>query len=342
MKKIIFTILPILFVAQSCNFLFGDLTGQGGSGSKGVFLSTDSGQTWGEANRIGKNKSLAQAEISQIVMDPANSKNILAVTVNAGIYASNSGASGWGQILPNFGGYDAFINPNNNKEIFAAGSRAGVSVILKSADSGGTWTQIYSEPTGRAAVVSLIYDPKNSAVFYAGLSSGTILKSVDSGNNWNTVVNFQDRIIKMTLTPDSRTFYVLSRSQGLRRSQDGGKGWNEIKVVESPGQFNDFALEPGNPAVMYVVTEKGLFKSQDSGATWTRLLLPANPQVNNVSSVVVNPQNRRQIFATIRSTVYRSDDYGASWRTEALPTNRVISKIAIDPTEPNRIYVGLK
>jgi photosystem II stability/assembly factor-like uncharacterized protein len=342
MKKVLLVLLPILLTAQACNFLFGDLSGNQGSGSKGVFLSTDGGQTWQEANKINKTSNLAGAQVLRIVLDRTNSKNLLAVAANSGVYASNDGAGTWFALLPNFAGYDAFLNPDNNKEIFAAGARGGQSVLLKSADSGGTWTQIYSEPPGKTVATSVVFDPRNPAEIFVGLSSGTVLKSIDYGANWNSVVDFKDRVSKLVTTADGHTLYVLGRTDGLRRTLDGGRTWTNfpLTVKPGPGQYNDFVLD--SVGDLYVATDKGLFKSSDSGATWVQLLLPATPEANDVSAVAINPQNPRQIFAAIRSTVYRSDDFGATWRTVSLPTNQIISVISIDSAEPNRIYVGLK
>lgn len=342
MKKLVLLLLPLMFLAQACNFLFGDLTGDQGSGSRGIFLSTDGGQTWGEANKISKDKNMSGAQVARIVFDRGNARSLLAVTYNSGVYATNTGGDQWFQLLPSFAGYDAFVNPNKTQEVFAAGARNNLAVILKTSDAGGTWTQIYSEPKGQAAVTALVYDPRTPAVFYAGLSTGTILKSIDAGNSWNTLIDFQDRIVKMTVAPDGKTILMLGRSQGLRKSQDAGKSWSQINPSNFSGQYNDFLLVSDTSAVMYLATDKGLYKSQDGGSAWVKLSLPATPSVNDVSAVAVNQQNHRQIFATISSTVYRSDDFGATWRTEALSTRRVISQIAIDPNEPNRIYVGLK
>lgn len=342
MRKVFLTIVPLLFTAQACNFLFGELGGEQGSGSRGVFMSTDGGQTWEERNTIGKDKDLAGAQISRIIFAPSDPKSLLAVSFNSGVFATNTGGEQWFSLLPSFAGYDAFINPQKPAEVFVAGSREQVATILKTGDSGSTWVQIYAEPVGRAAVVALAYDPRNPLVFYAGLSTGTILKTLDAGNTWNTLVNFSDRLMKILLSDDGQEIYVLSRAQGLRRSPDGGKSWTSLKIPETPGQYNDFVLQTGNAATAYLATDKGLFKTQDGGTTWVKLLLPATPQVNNVSAVAINPQNSRQVFAAIRSTVYRSDDSGASWRTQSLATNRVMSQIVVNPAEPNRIYAGLR
>ncbi len=333
-------VLPLMFTAQACNLF--DFTGEQGSGSRGIFLSTDSGQTWEEAGKISKDKTLSGAAVSRLVIEPGKPNNILAATLNMGVFGSDNNGKNWVSLLPGFAAYDAFFNPRDSQEIFVAGSRNKLAVILKSPDRGGTWIQIYNEPTGQAAVTSLIFDARNPSVFYAGLSSGTVLRSIDGGNTWNTLSAVQDRIVDLALGSDGNTLYLLGRSQGLRRSADAGRTWTELNFPDKPAQYNDLFRDPANWSLLYVGTDKGLYTSLSGGAEWNKVPLPVTAEVNQISAVTTNPQSPSQIFAAIRSTIYRSDDRGATWSIQSLPTLRTISDIAIDPEEPNRIYVGLK
>ncbi len=342
MKKVIIIILPLIFTAQACDFLFGDITGQQGSGARGVFVSTDSGQTWQESSQISKDKNLGNAQISRIVIEKSNNQNLLIASLNSGVFASDTQGTKWFQLLPDVAAYDIFINPHNSEELFVAGARNKTATIMKSPDRAGSWVSIYSEPAAQAAVVSLITDPRNSAVLYAGLSTGTVLRSIDFGNTWNLVTDFKDRIVVLTLTGDGQTFYMLGRGEGLKRSIDSGKNWTNIELPEKPTFYNGLTIDPNNSAILFLATDKGLFRSRDGGGSWTKLLLPVTPELNNISTVMVNPKDSGQIFASIRSTVYRSDDNGSTWRTSKLPTQRTISQIVVDPMEPNRIYVGLQ
>lgn len=342
MKKALIVVLPLIFTAQACNFLFGDLSGNEGSGVRGVFMSQDGGQSWEAIGKVGKDKNLAAAQILNIFIEPANPNNILAATFNAGVYGSDNGGQNWVLLLPKFGAYTAFISPSNSQDIFVAGNRNSYPMILKSPDRGGTWVELYSQPAGQGSVSSLIMDPRNSSVLFAGLTSGTIIKSLDGGHNWNSVTDFDDRIVRIAFSTDARTIYALCKVQGLKKSQDGGRTWSELALPEKANAYNDLVVDERGGSTIFVANNQGLFVSFDAGEKWTELSLPVSPELDAISAVAVNPQNNRQIFATIKSTIYRSDDRGATWRTESLPTNRVVGDIAIDKSEPNKIYVGLK
>lgn len=339
MKKSLLAILALVFTAQACNL---SLTGEETSGSRGVFLSDDSGQTWEAANTISKSRSLTNAIITRLVIEPDRPANILALTFNAGVFASDNGAKNWIQLLPDFTAFDGFINPHNREEIFVAGSRAKLAAILKSADRGATWVQIYGEPAGQAAVTALVFDPNNPAVYLAGLSTGTIIKSGDKGESWNVLTDFDDRIQQFYFGNDGRMVYALTRTKGLKRSPDGGQTWADLDIAQGLSQYFDLAVDPKNPQVLYVGTDMGLYISENGGLNFRKLHLPATPEVSQITAIVVNPTKPNQLFVGVWATVYRSDDQGVAWRTFSLPTRQILNELAVDPQEPNRIYAGFK
>ena len=343
MKKAIIVILPIMFTAQACNFLFGDIYGEQASGTRGVMVSVDSGGTWADANKINPNKSLSGAQVMRLHIEEGTSENILAATLNAGLYGSDDKAETWTQLLPGYSAYDVHINPINHDEIYTSGSKGGLPAVMKSADRGGTWTRIYSAPTKGIAVEVIKFDPKNSAVIYAGLSSGTMLRSIDGGQTWKGVADLPDRIWRIALGNDAGgTIYALLREQGFRKSQDGGKTWVEVKLPDDAKRFNDLYNDDSSPSLVMVATDKGLYRSSDSGNNWAKIGLPLNPEGSNVAALTVNPDKKSQIFAAIKYTIYRSDDAGQTWKTVSLPTGRTVGAIVVDPEEPNRVYAGLR
>jgi len=341
--KIITVSIAILFTAQACNFLFGDVGGGGGSGPKGVFISFDSGSTWAESNLSGPEAPLQSGSVSQVFLEVGNPKNLLVSTSNAGIFASDSGGESWVRLLPDVISSSAFINPQNNQEIYAGGAnRSSQATIWKSSDRGSLWVEIFTESSGKASVSSLTFDPLNPSTFYASLSSGTILKSSDSGSTWSVLETVKDRPLKLVVATDgSRSIYLLT-TKGLMRSRDGGINWEELSFESKPSKFNDLFVESRNPLSVYVGTDLGLFRSRDGGNSFEKIELPANQDSVSVSAVAVNPDNSSQIFASIRWTIYRSDDAGLTWKTVSLPTRRVVGDIVVDTFEPNKVYAGVK
>lgn len=76
---------------------------------------------------------------------------------------------------------------------------------------------------------------------------------------------------------------------------------------------NHFAVEPGNPKVMYAALRDGLFKSMDSGNSWKRI----GNDVNNLAAVAVNPQSPSEIYVSlVDGTIFVSGDGGMKWKKQ--------------------------
>lgn len=335
-KKILLLVLPVIFTAQSCNFFS---TSDKGSGHLGIFLSVDSADSWHEASGTA-NLQLGSTAVSKIFIQQDDPKNIVAASSNGGVLASDSHGENWVVLLSAFSAQDIFINPFDEQEIFASGSKGKLASIYRSLDRGATWIQVYNEPSGESSVTAMAFDPQDPKIMYAGLSTGTMLKSTDAGDTWQRYAAFKDRVTDISVTADS--VYALSTKSGFHKSLDGAETWTSIKVDKTVKIHNALLVDPDNDSTLYVGSDVGLMRSTDAGETWTKLPLPASLKVSNVTAVQFNPDNSSEIFAAVRSTIYRSSDDGATWRTVQLPTNRVIGDIAIDPEEPNRIFTGIR
>lgn len=104
------------------------------------------------------------------------------------------------------------------------------------------------------------------------------------------------------------TFYMGATGGGVWKTENGGMTWNNI----SDGYFNTgtiggIAVAPSDPNVIYVGTGespvRGVSTSHGDG-------------------------------------VYKSTDAGATWQHIGLELTRQISKVVVDPTDANRVYVA--
>ncbi|MEO8433156.1 MAG: hypothetical protein ABI592_16755, partial [Acidobacteriota bacterium] len=130
--------------------------------------------------------------------------------------------------------------------------------------------------------------------------------------------------------------------RGFRfRSLGPAAGGGRITAIESV---------PGNPNVIYLGSASGgIFKTVDSGGSWKPIfekypasigaiaIAPTNPNLIWVGTGEANPRNNM----IDGHGVYFSPDAGASWRFMGLGDAGQISKVLIDPHDPNTVFVAV-
>ena len=96
----------------------------------------------------------------------------------------------------------------------------------------------------------------------------------------------------------------------VSRSTDAGQTWQKLCCTGIAGSV--LALLPmQNPDWFFCGTTTGLYKSTDAGAIWTR-----KGTMNNVRSVLLDPNNGEVFYCGTSSGVYRSvDGLGESWES---------------------------
>ncbi|MGH7590116.1 MAG: WD40/YVTN/BNR-like repeat-containing protein, partial [Gemmatimonadales bacterium] len=104
----------------------------------------------------------------------------------------------------------------------------------------------------------------------------------------------------------SNVFYAGFDNGGVWRSTDFGSTWHPIFDQQSTGSIGAIAVAPSDPNVIYVGTGAGIIR----------------PDLSTGDGV------------------YRSTDAGKSWTNVGLTDTRMIAWIAVDPKDPNRVFVA--
>jgi photosystem II stability/assembly factor-like uncharacterized protein len=98
-------------------------------------------------------------------------------------------------------------------------------------------------------------------------------------------------------------------------------------------------VTPTNPPTVYVAsTSSGtpLLRSTDGGANW----LPAGAAMSSYPYVLVpHPMDTNTLYGVYSSVFYRTTDAGATWSQYSLGSNTIGNDIAINPLNPQVIYV---
>lgn len=242
------------------------------------------------------------------------------------------------------------VDPENPARYFVAVASGGVWRTL---NGGITYTPVF-DSQGSYSIGTVVLDPRNSSVVWAGTGENNnqrsvsygdgVYKSEDAGRTWkNMGLKQSEHIAKILIDPrDSNTIYVAAPGplwkgggdRGLYKSVDGGKTWASlIKVGEYTG-VADVIMDPRNPDILLASThqrqrrfftlihggpESALWRSTDAGKTWSRAGggFPSG-ELGRIG-IAYAPSSPSIIYAQVeaaegRGGLYRSADNGVTWQ----------------------------
>src|ERR1700684_2257455 len=108
---------------------------------------------------------------------------------------------------------------------------------------------------------------------------------------------------------------------------------------------------PNQPNVFYVGQgDGGVWKSDDYGRTWTPIFEDQPSQ--SIGAIAVAPSDPNVVYAasgeglqrpdlSVGDGIYKSSDAGKTWTHLGLRDGQQIPQIAIDPRNPNRLFVAV-
>jgi photosystem II stability/assembly factor-like uncharacterized protein len=213
---------------------------------RGVFRTTDGGQTWQKVLYVGPSTGAAD-----VAMDPSNPQHLLAGMwqyrrrpwtftsggPGSGLYVTYDGGDHWTRLTPADGLPDGDLGRIGLA--FAAGDPAVVyalveakhSAMLRSDDGGASW-HTASRQRGidpRPFYYSQIrVDPTNENRIYR--VDGSLDVSEDAGRTWRTVVSsrkIHGDVHDLWLSPDGMTL-IQTNDGGVGISPDRGRTWRFV------------------------------------------------------------------------------------------------------------------
>jgi photosystem II stability/assembly factor-like uncharacterized protein len=290
-----------------------------------VFVSRDAGTSW-EILAGG----LLTVRVNDLAKGNGSEASLFAATED-GVYRLNPGAEEWVSVsdgLPGTGVHSLVVDPASPETVYASmlpGSGSSLYQIYRSSNAGSEWTLISG---GRQFNGPLAVSASSSTVLYAGGYDG-IYRSLDDGDFWlltSTGLPFNPFVSDLAVDPEnSDTVYATLRSFSIPdtpvfKSVNLGDNWTPISQgLEDAGvSFGRLAIDPLDPATVYVGGYQGVFRTTDSGGSWQAV--NSTPADRYVLSIAVDPrtgdvyagtgtQNERGAIGVLRSI-----DGGDSWQ----------------------------
>ena len=282
---------------------------------RGVFKSSDGGQTWKRTLFVNE-----QTGCSDLVIDAENPSVMYAGTwrVIRTPHSLESGGDGSG--------------------------------LWKSIDGGETWTNISNAtglPKGTWGIVGVAVAPSNSNKLYAIIENekGGLYSSSDAGETWTLQSN--DNNIRQRAWYYTKVFVdpknenvVYCPNVGFMKSRDGGKTFQSLRTPH--GDHHDLWVDPQDGKRMIVADDGGAQVSFDEGQNWSTYMNQPTAQLYRVSTDNAFPYRvlaAQQDNSTLRLRSSTAGSYITEQDWE--PTAGAESGYVVaDPLNPNVVYGG--
>jgi photosystem II stability/assembly factor-like uncharacterized protein len=335
------------------------------STGRGMYKSTDGGQTW-------KFLGLYNAgQIGAVRIHPMNPDIVWVSAVGEafksneerGVFKTTDGGSTWRKVLfisDGVGAMDVELQPGNPDVVYAwmsrlerkpwtivSGSREGG--FFKSTDGGEHFKKITAglptELIGKANLAVTSAKPDRIYALVEAKPGGGLYRSDDSGQTW-VLINSQGSLIQRpfyytTLGADpSNADTVYAGAEGFFKSTDGGKTFSPFRTPH--GDNHDIWINPKDSQIMIQSNDGGANISTDGGRTWSTQM---NQPTSEIYGVWVDNQFPYKLYGaqqdntTLIISSQADPSSATDWRTgPGCETGPIMPH----PTNPEIVYGSCK
>jgi photosystem II stability/assembly factor-like uncharacterized protein len=218
----------------------------GANAERGVFRSTDGGETWQKVLYKDENTGAVA-----LAFDPANAETVYAV-----LWSSRQG-------------------PWENGAWQGTGSG-----LFKSTDGGTTWRPLTrglpgpQQKLGRIGIGVAATDPRRIYAVVDASGLGGVYRSDDAGENWR-LINSQPRLwgrgsdfAEIKVDPKNKDLVYVANTS-VYRSTDGGQSFIAFKGAPGGDDYHTVWINPDNPSIILLASDQGATISVNGGQTWS-------------------------------------------------------------------------
>jgi photosystem II stability/assembly factor-like uncharacterized protein len=228
---------------------------------RGLYGSTDGGQSWKKLIYKDENTGASDVEI-----DPSNPD-----VIYASMWEAREGPWEDGNLVNGTGGG-----------------------LFKSADGGNHWKQLSNGLPKDLSQINVAIAPSDSKRLYAtaAVASGPlgVYRSDDAGENWTKITDDSrpsGRIgggdLSVPRVDSKNPDVVYCASTVTMKSTDGGKTWFGFRGAPGGDDYQNLWINPNDPNVILLVSDQGALVTVNGGASWSSWYNQPTAQIYHVS-----------------------------------------------------------
>lgn len=301
-------------------------------------------------------RGLEGGEVTTFAVDPKRPKTVFAGTWEAGVFKSVNGGRRWRQmdVGSDVSRVDAVAIAAGEPDTVYVGTGRGV---FKTTNGGRSWKRTSARILGKETeaqhfyrptdgyVSALIVDPRDADVAYAGTQENGLFKTEDGGRSWRRVGPKYPwfRVNRLAFQPGTPSVIYAGLVRGVYRSSDGGATWEPAGLRR--GFVTALAADPKRAQTLYAGTYEeeepdtvtgGVYKTTNGGASWRR----TQGVRDAIDAIAIDPHNAGVVYAHTWGGVVRTANGGRTWRSVNPGPTAGGPALALDPRNPETIYLG--